>query len=234
MKKIQKKLKENNSELIESFIELQDQSENYEIWVPYFHQGIVGFIDLVIKNENETSLFKFIKKTKNIEEAIKSLKLEQSVYPKSQSTHSKTIHSYLVIEDREKNRKDILTREKLVKNQPFELLFLDRERKRIESIFELRDNLPRLFQTKNIRLEESALDTLTINPNHSEIERGLLNLEDPPQVITKRFVRKMQRYLKLNKKPPKNVEKLKQSKRNQKETYPTNTSKDDLKNTHRS
>ncbi len=234
MKKIQKKLKKNNSELIESFIELQDQSENYEIWVPYFHQGIVGFIDLVIKNENETSLFKFIKKTKNIEEAIKSLKLEQSVYPKSQSTHSKTIHSYLVIEDREKNRKDILTREKLVKNQPFELLFLDRERKRIESIFELRDNLPRLFQTKNIRLEESALDALTINPNHSEIERGLLNLEDPPQVITKRFVRKMQRYLKLNKKPPKNVEKLKQSKRDQKETYPTNTSKDDLKNTHRS
>jgi len=234
MKKIQKKLKKNNSELIESFIDLQDQSENYEIWVPYFHQGIVGFIDLVIKNENETSLFKFIKKTKNIEEAIKSLKLEHSVYPKSQSVPSKTLTSYLVIEDREKNRKDILSRKKLIENQPFELLFLDKKRKRIESIFELRDNLPRLFQTENIRLEESALDALAINPNHSQIERGILNLEDPPKIITKRFVRKMQRYLKLNKKPPKNVEKLKQPKSKQDPPYPTSPSQDDLKNTQKS
>lgn len=235
MKKLKKKMNKENSDLIESFIQLQDHPENYEVWVPYFHQGIVGFIDLVIENENEISLFKFSKKANNLEEDIKALKLEKSVFPKSRAITSKTIHSYLVLKDSEKNRETVLSKEDLIENQPLDLLFLDKGRKRIESVFELKDNIPRLFQTEDIRLEKNALKALSTNPNHSEIERAILELEDPPKAITKRFVRKIQRYMKLNKQPPKNVEKLEESRVNQsKETYQPNSEKTDLKNTQKS
>ncbi len=230
MRKLQKKLKKENSGLIKSFIQLQDQPENYEVWVPYFHHGIVGFIDLVIENESEVSLFKFIKDGKKIEKAVKSLKLECSVFPESRSITSKDIHAYLVIEDGEKNRKSVLSQEKLLQDQPFEILFLNRDKGSIESIFELRDNLPRLFQTKGIRLDEKALDALITNPNHSRVERAILNLENLPEVITKRFVKKIQRYMRKNNRPPKDVDTLKESvEKREHESYTASSGKRDVK-----
>ncbi|KXB04791.1 hypothetical protein AKJ50_02015 [candidate division MSBL1 archaeon SCGC-AAA382A13] len=227
MRRLQKKLKEENSDLIESFINLQDNADDYEIWVPYFYHGIVGFIDLVVEGGSEISLFKFTRNTKKIEKVVKSLKLEKSVYPKSRNvTSKKNIQSYLVIEDGRKNRKSILSQEELLRKQPFEILFLDKGRNRIESIFELRDSLPRLFQTRNIRLNDEALEELITNPNHLRVERAILNLEDPPDEITGELVKKTERYIKRNDEPPENTESLTNSNKHRTESYGTRTNSD--------
>lgn len=230
MRKLQKKFKKENSDLIKSFIRLQDQPENYEVWVPYFHHGIVGFIDLVIENESEISLFKFVEDAKKIEKAVKSLKLESTVYPKSRDISSKEMHTYLVIEDGDKNRSSVLSQDDILQDQPFEILFINREKESIESIFELKDNLPRLFQTRNIRLEEDALDALVTNPNHSRVERAILNLDDPPEVITKRFVKKIQRYMRKNNRPPKDLDTLKKAiEKREHKSYTAGSGKRDVK-----
>ncbi len=232
---MQKKFKKGNSDLIKSFIKLQEQPESYEVWVPYFHHGIVGFIDLVIENESEVSLFKFIKEGKKIEKAVKSLKLESSVFPESRNITSKEMHTYLVVEDGEKNRKSVLSQEKLLQDQPFDILFLDENKERIESIFELRDNLPRLFQTQDIRLEEGALEALITNPEHSQVERAILNLDDPPEVITRRFVKKIQRYMRKNNRPPKDVDTLREAtEKREHKSYTASSGKRDVKSTQKS
>lgn len=235
LRKLQKKFKKENSDLIKSFISLQDQPENYEVWVPYHHHGIVGFIDLVVKSESEISLFKFIKNAKKIEKAVKSLKLERTVFPKSRNITSKEIHTYLVVGDGEKNRKSVLSQERILQDQPFDILFLDRERGRVESIFELRDNLPRLFQTKNSRLEESALDALITNPDHSQVESAILKLDDPPEVITRRFIKKIQRYLRKNNRPPKDIDTLREATEKRKhESYTASSGERDVKSPQKS
>ncbi len=205
---MQKKLKQGNSDLIKSFIEIQEDPENYEPWVPYSHQGIVGFIDLVIERPSEISLFKFSREAEKIEKIIKNFKLEIIVYPKSRNMASKEIKSYLVFEDSKKNRRKVLSQEKLLKKQPFDIMFLDKDRGRIESIFELRDSLPRLFQTRKIRLEPRALQELFTNPNHDQISRALINLEDPPDKITRKLVRKTERYIERNDEFPNRTENL--------------------------
>ncbi|KXB07105.1 hypothetical protein AKJ51_01990 [candidate division MSBL1 archaeon SCGC-AAA382A20] len=198
MRRIQKKLKEGNSDLIETFIEVQGRPENYEVWVPYSYHGIIGFIDLVVEGGTDISLFKFSKSAKNIEKLVKNFKLEIKIYPKSRNELSKNINSYLVFEDSKKNRKSIFSQEKLLEKQPFDIMFLNMEQEQIESLSELRDSLPRLFQTKKIRLEDEAIQELVTNPSHDQIESAILNLEDPPEVITKKFVRKTERYIERN------------------------------------
>lgn len=230
MRKLQKKMEQKNSDLIKSFISIQDHPENYEVWVPYFHRGIVGFIDLIIDSGSEISIFKFAEKAKEIEKVVKSLKLESSVYPKSRNITSKDINPYLVIKDGEKNRKTILSQETLLSKQPFDLLFIDKERRRVESIFELRDSLPRLFQTRNIRLDDDALDYLITKPNHSRIESAIVGLEDPPDIITKEFLQKIERYLRKNEEPPEDTDSLREylSKRRT-ETYRTGSEESSVK-----
>lgn len=201
-------MKEGNSDLIKSFIELQDNPENYEAWVPYSHHGIVGFIDLVIERGSEISLFKFARNAKKLEKLIKNFKLEIIVYPKSSNITSKEISSYLVFEDSKKNRKKVLSHEKLLKQQPFDIMFLDEDKGRMESIFELRESLPRLFQTRKIRLDDEALDELITNPMHDKIERALINLEDPPEEISRKLVRKTERYIERNDEFPNKTENL--------------------------
>lgn len=195
-----------NNALVEAFIDIQDLRDNYEVWAPYFHGGVIGFADLVVETRSNVSLFKFRSDAENLEEPVKGLKLESKFLPEARNAGSKTVRSYLVFEDKERNRKSILSRLKLLENQPFEILLLDRERGCVESLFELREVAPRLFQTKGMRLEERALDDLVEKPNRAEIERAILDLDDPPGTVTKELVERVAGYMKRNGEPPEDLE----------------------------
>ncbi|KXA93139.1 hypothetical protein AKJ66_02725 [candidate division MSBL1 archaeon SCGC-AAA259E22] len=230
MRGIKKKIEKGNSELIRSFINLKDNAENYEVWVPYSYHGILGFIDLIIEKGSEISIFKFARDAKNIEKIVKNFKLEITVYPKTRETSSKNIGSYLVFEDSKQNRRKVLSEKKLLEKQPFEIMFLNEEKNRIESIFKLRDSLPRLFQTRKIRLNEEALQELITNPNHNQIERAILNLEDPPETITRELVRETERYIERKDEFPSNTETLKKEIGNARtQSYQGRTREGDMK-----
>ena len=205
MQNIQKKFREKNSDLIKAFLELKGHPDNYEVWAPYAHRGIVGFIDLVIESRKEISVFKFTRDAKDIEEDVKGLKLETSVYPKSRNIDSKEIRPYLVVSDSRKNRDRILTNHRLLEDQPFEILMLNEERGQIEEIFGLKYSIPRLFQSEGLRLEEGALGEIISRPDHEDIEEAILNLDNPPESIDKEIINKVDRYLKRNETPPEDV-----------------------------
>lgn len=230
MRRLKEKFKNKNSDLIKSFLQLQGHPENYEVWAPYVYHGIIGFVDLVIESRSEISLFKFARDSKSIEEDVKGLKLESSIYPKSRSVASKDVNSYLVIADNRKNRKMVLSQKRLLEEQPLEILFLNEEEGRIESIFELRYDTPRLFQAESLRIEDKALNDLISRPDHSRIERALLNLEDSPEVITKGLVQKTSRYLKRNDESPDDISSLKGTSRNRRaKSYETGAEKNGMK-----
>lgn len=205
MRSVKRKLKRENSDLIVSFLELWGFQENYEVWAPYHYQGILGFVDLVIEGKSEISLFKFARDTSNLEEDVKSLKLESQVFPKSRDSSPREVRSYLVLADSEENRRSIISSKKLLERQSFEILLLDQREKRLESIFELRYSVPRIFQTEGIDLEDEALDELICKPNHEELERALLDLDDPPHTITKDLVEEVDLYFKKNEQPPRDI-----------------------------
>lgn len=202
MRKLKGNARAKNSGLIKSFIELKDFREDYEVWVPYIHRGIVGFIDLVIESNEEISIFKFVDEAKKIENSVKSLKLERAIYPKARDASSKNIESYLVLSDSRKNRKIVLSKYSLLGNQPFEILFLNQEEGYVESISELKDMLPRIFQTKDMELDDGALKRLISKPNHTKIERAILNCDGSPKKITEDLIEKTDRYVKRNDKLP--------------------------------
>lgn len=199
---------EENSDLVKSFIGIQDLQECYEVWVPYSHRGITGFVDLVLETGNGVSIFKFLKKAKKLEQAVRTLKLESLFYPKSQGLEEDEIQSYLVIKDNRRNRKAVFYQYTLLGNQPFEILFLDPTEEKIESVDEMKENIPKLFQTQKIRLEKDALKELISKPNHEEIERAILDCESSPDIVTEDLVKNMNKYLKRNETPPKDLTSL--------------------------
>ncbi len=219
MRKLKGNTRAKNSGLIKSFIELKDFREDYEVWVPYIHRGIVGFIDLVIESEDEISIFKFVDEAKKIEDSVKGLKLESAIYPKTRDASSKNIESYLVISDNRKNRKTVLSKYSILGNQPFEILFLNEEEGYVESISELKDMLPRLFQTQEMKLDDGALKRLISKPNHSKIERAILNVEGSPKRITEELIEKMDRYVKRNDKLPEEFTSIENPTEGKKESY---------------
>ncbi len=230
MQNIQNKFKEKNSDLIKNFLELKGYPENYEVWAPYAHRGLVGFVDLIIKNRNEISLFKFTRDSKNIEKDVKSLKLESSVYPKSRNIDSKQIKSYLVVSDSRKNRNRILNSYRLLEDQPFGVLMLNKEKEKIEQIFDLKYSVPRVFQSEDLRLKDEALVEVISRPNHEEIEEAIFNLENPPEVIDKEIVKRVDSYLKKNESPPEDVSVLWGSVEEDRKPYArTNPRKTDVK-----
>ncbi|KXA99349.1 hypothetical protein AKJ41_05580 [candidate division MSBL1 archaeon SCGC-AAA259O05] len=200
------KKEKKNTEMIRAFIDIQELRDNYEVWAPYFRRGVIGFADLVVENRSSISLFKFRHDAENLEKHVKSLKLENKFLPETRNARSKTVHPYLVLEDKEKNRKSILSQLKLLENQPFEILLLDRERSRVESPFELREIIPRLFRARGMRLEEKALDDLIEKQNCAEIERAILNLDDSPDTVTSELVEQVAGYMKRNDEPPEDLE----------------------------
>lgn len=209
-KRVSKKEKK-NTELIRTFIDMQDIRDNYEVWAPYFYHGVIGFADLVVETRSDISLFKFRRKAEKLEESVKSLKLENKFLPKARNAGSKRVHSYLVFADKEKNRQLILSQFQLLENQPFEILLLDRKRNRVESLFEMREIIPRLFQTRDMRLEEEALDDLVKKPNCAEIERAILNLDDSPDMVTSELVEQVDGYMKRYDEPPGGLEAIEES-----------------------
>ncbi|KXA89721.1 hypothetical protein AKJ62_02525 [candidate division MSBL1 archaeon SCGC-AAA259D14] len=200
-----RKYEEENSELIKSFIRTMELQDNYEVWFPYSHGGKTGFIDLILKSRRRPSVFKFLKNGKKLKQTVKELKLETILYKRSRDTETEDVYSYLVINDNKRNRKSVLYQYGLLANQPFEILFLNQTEERIESITELKENIPKLFQTEDIRLGKGALRKLISRPNHGEIERAILGLENPPDEVTGSLVDKMDRYLQNNKKMPERI-----------------------------
>lgn len=75
----------------------------------------------------------------------------------------------------------------------------------IESISEMTENIPRLFQTQKMELEKDALRKLISKPNHDEIERAILDSNDSPETITGEIVEKVNKYLKKNDEPPEHI-----------------------------
>ncbi len=235
MKKIKDKSRDKNSDLIRSFLKLKGHPENYEVWAPYIHRGLVGFIDLIIKNNSEISIFKFTRDSKDIEKDVKNLKLESSVYPKSQNTETKNIKSYLVIGDNRKNRQKIITNSRLLEGQTFEVLLLNEGKEEIEKIFELKYSIPRIFQSENLRLEDEALEELISRPNHKEIEKAIINLENPPEKIDKQIIEKMARYLKRNETPPEDFTDFQRSvEEREPESFQSQRRERDIKEPHQS
>jgi hypothetical protein len=57
-------------------------------------------------------------------------------------------------------------------------------------------------------LEDYAVEELISRSNHDQIEDAILNLDDPPTVVNRDFVRKMARYVRRYDKPPKDMEAL--------------------------
>ena len=230
MRRPKKDKNKENEDLIRSFIDLLGLREDYEVWVPYNYRGILGFIDLVIDKEGDLSLFKFVHDAQSLEEAVKSLKLETAIYPKSRNTDSDDIDSYLIIEDSKKNRRITLSQERLLDNQPFEILLLDKNKKHIEAIYELKYTIPRQFKAKDITLSEKALDSLIEKPNHTEVEEAILNLDNPPKSVSEDFVRKTHTYVKRNDELPENLSSLKKETEGQEEpsyrTQVTNSKKE--------
>lgn len=129
-------------------------------------------------------------------------------YKKSQSQETKNIDSYLVVIDNKRNRKAIFYHYTLLAEQPFEILFLNKGKGTIESVSEMKENIPRLFQTKKIELRNDALKKLISNPNHDEIQRTILDSDNLPDTITGELVEKIDRYLKANEQPPENIASL--------------------------
>ncbi len=196
---------EDNSTLIKEFVKTQNLQDNYEVWVPFTYRGITGFVDLVIENDSSLSIFKFTKKAKKLKGVAKSLKLETLVYPKSRDKDFDEIQSYLVIADNRRNRKAVFYQYSLLGSQPFDIIFLDKGDGSIESISEMTENIPRLFQTQKMDLEKEALRNLISKPNHEEIERAILDSGDAPEIITGEMVKKVNNYLKKNDEPPENL-----------------------------
>ncbi|KXB03956.1 hypothetical protein AKJ48_03565 [candidate division MSBL1 archaeon SCGC-AAA261O19] len=97
---------------------------------------------------------------------------------------------------------------RLLEKQPFEILLLDMEVDNVESLFELRKIIPRLFQTKDMRLEEEALDDLTRRPNCAKIVRAILNLGDSPDTVTDELVERVAEYMKMEDEPPENLKEI--------------------------
>ncbi len=205
MKNLRGKNEEENSDLIKTFINIQDLQESYEVWVPYSYRGITGFVDLVLDSENGVSIFKFVKNAKKLEQAAKSLKLEGLFYPKSQGLEEDEVDTYLVIKDNRRNRKAVFYQYTLLGNQPFEILFLNTTKETVESVAEMRENIPKLFQTKKMDLKKDALKKLISKPNHEEIERAILECKNPPYEVTEELVKSMDKYLKRNEKPPEDL-----------------------------
>ena len=77
--------------------------------------------------------------------------------------------------------------------------------------------MPRLFQTRGVELETSALNCLIEKPNHEEIEEAILNLEDLPETIDRRFVEKVERYVQVKGIPPEGTSTLELKRRREPE-----------------
>ncbi|KXA95063.1 hypothetical protein AKJ36_01610 [candidate division MSBL1 archaeon SCGC-AAA259I07] len=173
--------------------------DGYEAWVPYAHRGLVGFVDLVVDKNGRKFLFEFLSGVKNMEKAVKNTKLKAKIYKKAESA-SGSIDSYLVLKDREPNRKAVVQNEEMLKTQPFGILFFDGER--TVSYSGTKERVPRVFQTRGVELETSALNYLIGKPNHEKMEEAILNLEDLPETIDRDFVEKVERYIQVKGMPP--------------------------------
>lgn len=195
----------NNTGLIRSFVSEMGLENDYEVWVPYTHRGFIGFVDLVVDRKKKTFLFEFLSKAKNMERAVKNTKLKAKIYREGE-TATKPVDSYLVLEDGEPNRRAIVQNEKMLKTQPFGILFFDGER--TVSYSGTRERVPRVFQTKGVELETSALNYLIEKPNHEEIEEAILNLEGLPETISRDFVEKVERYIQVKGIPPEGTSSL--------------------------
>lgn len=205
MRKQEANQEEQDPDLIKSFVRIQDLKECYEAWVPYSYQGITGFIDLVLETKNGKSIFKFLRNAENLKRGVKSLKLEAMCYSRSQGLEKEEIDAYLMIKDNQRNRKAVFTQYNLLSNQPFEILFMDPADESIESIGEMKENVPKLFQTRKMRLEKDALRKLISKPHHERIQRAIFNCENSPDVVTEELVEEMDKYLERNYTPPNNI-----------------------------
>lgn len=208
MKNLKGQNEEQNSDLIKTFINTHDLHEGYAVWVPYSYRGITGFVDLVLDSENGASIFKFVKDAKKLEQAAKSLKLEGLFYPKFQGMGEDEVDTYLVIKDNSRNRKGVFYQYTLLGNQTFEILFLNHTEEKIESVTEMKKNIPKLFQTRKMKLENDALRKLISKPNHEKVERAILDCENLPDVVSEDLVDSMDKYLKRNETPPKDLTSL--------------------------
>lgn len=199
---------ERNSDMIMAYLEIEEIQDNYEVWAPYCYRGIMGFVDLVVETDSELSLFKFRKSASDMSEAIKGLKLEQKFFLLDRGSQSKTVRSYLVIADDERNRGLVLSKKKLLEGQPCEILFLNEKKERVESLFTLMEMVPRLFRAKGMRLEEGTLNEIMRRPNHEEVREAIMSLKDRPEVVTKKLVNRVVGYVREHGQPPEEVSSL--------------------------
>lgn len=233
MEKFKGKFKGKNSDLIKAFIDVMGVRENYEVWAPYQYRGVLGFIDLVVEEDTKVSIFKFIRDASNLEEAVKNLKLEKKVYPKSRNVEKK-IQSLLVAADNDKNRELIISLDPLLREQSFEILLLNKDEESVESYFESKYSIRQLFKSENLRLEEDALEELTKRENHTKITEAILGLEDSPDTVNRKFVRKVASYLRRNDQVPDSVDSLERQKSRGRGSYRTRPDDVNVKETEQS
>lgn len=233
MEKFKGKFKGKNSDLIKTFIDAMEIRDNYEVWVPYQYRGVLGFIDLVTEENSRISLFKFLSDASDLEKAVKNLKLEKEVYPKSRGVE-KNIKSYLVVEDTDSNRKSIISLDPLLKEQSFEILLLNRDENSVESYFESKYSIRQLFKSENLHLEDDGLDELIKRENHGEITRAILEIDDPPKSVDRKFIRKVASYLKRNDQIPDSVDSLEKQNERTRESYRTRPDDVSVKETEQS
>lgn len=197
--------KKGNAEMIRAFLENSGVGSDYEVWAPYIYHGLIGFVDLVLIRKERTFLFEFLPKVKEMEKAVKNTKLKAKIFRKKKEV-TKTVDSYMVLEDKEENRKVVVQNDSMLENQPFGILFFDGEK--TVSYSGTKRRVPRLFQTRGVELERSALAYLIEKPNHEEIEEAILNLTELPETIDREFVKGVERYVKVKGVPPKDTSSL--------------------------
>lgn len=205
-RKQEQKPEKENSSLIKSFVGEMELGSHSQVWEPITYRGLIMFADLVVGGEEKTLLFEFLSKIEGIEKAVKKTKLKAKVF-REKKDETESIDPYMVLEDTEKNRGIVIQNEPMLENQPFGILFFDGEK--TVSYSETKKRVPRLFQTRGVELERSALAYLIKKPNHDEIEEALLNLNDLPETIDREFVKQVERYIKVKGIPPEGASTLK-------------------------
>lgn len=190
----EKATKRENIALIRSFIDNSEFGSDYEVWAPYIYRGLVGFVDLVVRRKKRTFLLEFLTGVEEMERTVKSIKLKTKIFKEKRGT-TQSINAHMVLEDKKANREAVIQNGALLEHQPFGILFFDGER--TVSYSGTKERVPRLFQTRGVELEKDALEYLIGEPNHEEIERAVLNLEDPPETIDRKFVERVKRYIQV-------------------------------------
>lgn len=178
-----KRKKDDSSELIKSFIKALEKNKNlsegdYEVWEPFFYRGILGFVDLIIENEEGIGIFSFVREFRNVSDIIKEIKIQRKFIGEERGKSSSDVEANLVIEDISANIENMLENEKLLLGSNINILIISCDKDEIKSLNLEKERIKGLFRSKNIRVKEENVEKIIKLPADSErIAEGVINLK---------------------------------------------------------